>query len=277
MSDARTITRRSALAALGATAIVGTTAASAFATATVPGSKRVFIAGDSTAGQKHQDVAPETGSGMVLPFYLTPRAVVDNRALSGRSSKSFIDEGHLAGILNAIRPGDVLLVQFGHNDQKSADPKRYTEPWTTFQAYLRQYIDGARAQGATPVLATPAERRRFDRNQNAYTTHGDYPAAMRALAAQESVPLIDVQAQTLALWQQLGPEETKKYFLYTDDGRRDNTHFNPPGAAAIARMFVEGLLSSGVLSEGYVRRLDEEVPASWFTWPEGTTPPPAPE
>ena len=210
-----------------------------------------------------------------MPFYLNPRVRTENHALSGRSSKSFVEEGRLDTILAALKHGDILLAQFGHNDQKKEDPKRYTEPWTTYQDHLRLYIDGARSRGAVPVLATPAERRRFDSNGNAYTSHGDYPAAMRALAAEKCVPLIDVQAQTMALWQQLGPEETKKYFLYVGE-RRDNTHFNTPGAAAIARFVSQGLLDTSVLEHGYTRRLDEDIPTSWFSWPAGTTPPPAP-
>ena len=213
---------------------------------------------------------------MGLPYYVTPRLAVSNQAMSGRSSKSFIDEGRLASILAVIKAGDILVTQFGHNDQKAEDPKRYTEPWTTYKDHLRQYVDGARSKGAIPVLATSAERRRFDKAGNAYTSHGDYPAAMRSLAEEMGVPLIDVQAQSLALWQQLGPEETKNYFVYTDSGIRDNTHFQPRGAAAIAQMVAQGLSSLNVLEDGYTRRLDEVTPVSWFSWPAGSTPGPAP-
>ncbi|MCT9626755.1 rhamnogalacturonan acetylesterase [Pseudarthrobacter equi] len=265
------VTRRSALIALGTASLSLAAATSALAgTPDEPVVKTIFLASDSTAAQKYQDVAPETGWGMALPYYLTPHVAVRNHAMNGRSSKSFIDEGRLDAILAAIRPSDVLVIQFAHNDQKSQDPSLYTEPWTTYQDYLRLYVDGARAKGAVPVLVTPAERRRFDRNGDAYTSHGEYPAAVRALAAEKGVPLIDVQSQTLALWQSLGLEETKKYFLYTADGRRDNTHFNPPGAAAIARMVATGLLGSSVLEPGFVRRLDGDVPPSWFTWPTTT-------
>ncbi|MFC7846943.1 rhamnogalacturonan acetylesterase [Arthrobacter sp. NPDC057388] len=275
MADKQAISRRTALIALGA-ASLSVAAAPAYAESLAhPVDRTFYIAGDSTSCQKHEDVAPETGWGMGMPFFLNPRVRTDNRALSGRSSKSFIDEGHLEAILADIKSGDILLVQFGHNDQKLEDPKRYTEPWTTYQDHLRLYVDGARSRGAVPVLATPAERRRFERSGNAYSSHGDYPAAMRALAAEKGVPLIDVQAQTLALWQQLGPEETKKYFLYVGD-RRDNTHFNTPGAAAIAKIISRGLLDTSVLEPGHLRRLDEEIDTSWFRWPAGITPPPAP-
>ncbi|MFF0035716.1 rhamnogalacturonan acetylesterase [Streptomyces mirabilis] len=228
--------------------------------------RTLYIAGDSTAAQKYADAAPETGWGMALPFFLREQLEVANHAVNGRSSKSFVDEGRLEVVLEAIRPGDLLLVQFGHNDEKSADPTRYTEPWTTYQDYLRQYVDGARARGARPVLATPVERRKFDADGNAVPTHGDYPAAMRALAEEERVALLDIQALSIALWQRLGVEETKKYFNWTAT-EQDNTHFNPPGAIAVARLVAAELLHRRVLAHRDVRRLDEEVPESWITWP----------
>ncbi|WP_371581162.1 rhamnogalacturonan acetylesterase [Streptomyces sp. NBC_01314] len=229
--------------------------------------RTLFIAGDSTAAQKYADAAPETGWGMALPFFLRSGLKVSNHAVNGRSSKSFIDEGRLDVILGAIRPGDFLVIQFGHNDSKVADPTRYTEPWTTYQDYLRQYIDGARARGARPVLATSVERRKFDAAGNAVPTHGDYPAAAIALAAQEGVALLDIQALSIGLWQRLGVEETKKYFNWTAT-EQDNTHFNPPGAIAVARLVVGELLRRRVLSPREVRRLGEEIPDSWITWPE---------
>ncbi|WP_369257525.1 rhamnogalacturonan acetylesterase [Streptomyces sp. R35] len=244
-------------------------AATAPATAAPKGARRVrtlYIAGDSTAAQKYADAAPETGWGMAFPFFLHEDLKVANHAVNGRSSKSFVDEGRLDVILEAIRPGDFLLIQFGHNDEKSADPTRYTEPWTTYQDYLRQYVDGARARGARPVLATSVERRKFDADGNALPTHGDYPASMRALAEDEHVALLDIQALSLALWQKLGVEETKKYFNWTET-EQDNTHFNPPGAIAVARLVAAELLHRRVLTPRDVRRLDEEIPESWITWP----------
>ncbi|MFJ9248712.1 rhamnogalacturonan acetylesterase [Streptomyces sp. NPDC101776] len=231
--------------------------------------RTLYIAGDSTAAQKHSTEAPETGWGMALPFFLRRGVEVANHAVNGRSSKSFIDEGRLEEILSGIRPGDLLLVQFAHNDEKIADPTRYTEPWTTYQDYLRLYIEGARSRGARPVLATPVERRRFDADGNALPTHGDYPAAMRALARQERVALLDIEALSLALWQRLGVEETKVYFNWTDT-EQDNTHFNPPGAIAVARLVARELLRTRVLAPREVHRLRDDIPTSWITWPEAT-------
>jgi lysophospholipase L1-like esterase len=230
-------------------------------------SRTLYVAGDSTAAQKYANAAPETGWGMALPFFLRKELVVANHAVNGRSSKSFVDEGRLEVILSAIQPGDFLLIQFGHNDEKAEDPTRYTEPWTTYQDHLRMYVEGARARGARPVFATSVERRKFDAGGKALPTHGEYPAAMRALAAEERVALLDTQALSLALWQELGVEETKKYFNWTAT-EQDNTHFNPPGAIAVARLVARELLRTRVLGARDVRRLDEPIPESWITWPQ---------
>lgn len=231
--------------------------------------RTLYIAGDSTAAQKYADAAPETGWGMALPFFLHKDRPVANHAVNGRSSKSFVDEGRLDVILDEIESGDFLIIQFGHNDAKREDPARYTEPWSTYQDHLRLYIDGARSRGALPVLATSVERRRFDADGNARPTHGDYPAAMRALAERERVALLDIQALSIALWQELGVEETKKYFNWTET-EQDNTHFNPPGAIEVARLVARELLRTRVLGPRDLRRLDEAIPESWITWPETT-------
>ncbi|GAA1916945.1 rhamnogalacturonan acetylesterase [Streptomyces durmitorensis] len=261
--------RRRAVAALASLPLAAAAAPAALARSskTAPAST-LYIAGDSTAAQKYTDAAPETGWGMALPFFLHDRVRVANHAMNGRSSKSFVDEGRLAVILEAIRPGDRLLIQFAHNDEKTADPTRYTEPWSTYQDYLKQYVDGARSRGARPVFATAVERRKFAADGTALPTHGDYPAAMRALAEAEGVPLLDVQALSLALWQKLGVEATKAYFNWTAT-EQDNTHFNPPGAIAVARLVAAELLHRGVLAPRDVRRLDDAIPDSWITWPEG--------
>ncbi|MCQ4208813.1 rhamnogalacturonan acetylesterase [Streptomyces longispororuber] len=269
-------TRRTTLAALAALPLAAALASPA-AAGTAPGRRTLFIAGDSTAAQKYADAKPETGWGTALPLFLADRIEVANHAVNGRSSKSFVDEGRLDAVLAAIRPGDFLLVQFAHNDEKSADPTRYTEPWSTYQQYLKLYLDGARAKGARPVLATSVERRKFDASGTALPTHGDYPAAMRALAKEEGVALLDVEALSLALWQELGAEQTKVYFNWTAT-EQDNTHFNPPGAIAVARLAARELLRARVLPARDVRRLGREIDElaqvwqSRLTWLPGTTP-----
>lgn len=272
------LSRRQTMAAVAAALPLAAAATPAASASTPRRTRTLYIAGDSTAAQKYANAAPETGWGMALPFFLTPGPTVSNHAVNGRSSKSFLDEGRLEPILAAIRPGDLLLIQFGHNDQKSADPTRYTEPWTTYQDHLLRYVEGARARGARPVLLTSVERRRFDAAGNARTSHGEYPAAMRALAAEQGVALVDVQAMSLAEWQRLGPEPSKEYFNWLEpgespnypDGREDNTHFRPKGAVEVARMVARGLLEAGVLRTRDLRRLEDEVPTDWITWPQPT-------
>ncbi|WP_199549090.1 rhamnogalacturonan acetylesterase [Streptomyces sp. N35] len=264
------LTRRQLVAATvlaAATVATGAGAASAASGAAKGRRHRtLYIAGDSTAAQKYTDAAPETGWGMALPFFLGRGLTVANHATNGRSSKSFFDEGRLDAILEAIAPGDLLLIQFGHNDSKAADPVRYTEPWSTYQDYLRRYVDGARAAGARPVFATSVERRKFDAAGHAAPSHGEYPAAMTALATEQRVPLLDIQALSIELWDKLGAEPAKAYFNWTPE-KQDNTHFSPLGAVEVARMVAGELLRTRVLAARELRRLDDEIPTSWITWP----------
>ncbi|GGN64646.1 hypothetical protein GCM10010112_25120 [Actinoplanes lobatus] len=240
-----TIDRRTLLRATAGGAIAGPLGLAAPAAAGRP-RPTVFVAGDSTAATYAVADHPRAGWGQALPVFLRHDIRVVNEALSGASSKSFVDLGRLDRILAAIRPGDVLLVSFGHNDSKTADPARYTEPWTTFHDYLRLYLDGARAARATPILVTPVERRRFTAEGTPYLSHGEYPAAMRDLAATTRTPLIDLTDLSFALWGELGPEATKDYFLWLDagespnypDGVVDNTHFQAHGAIEVARLVV---------------------------------------
>ena len=151
----------------------------------------VFIAGDSTACDYGPSRAPRAGwAQMIGAFFDEQQIIIENRAISGRSSKSFIDEGALDGILADIKSGDYLLIQFGHNDAKKEDPSRYSDP-ETFKTYLSQYMDGARRRGAKPVLITPVHRRSFEKGR-LVSTHGAYPGAVTALAKGLKVPLIDL-------------------------------------------------------------------------------------
>ncbi|MTE18495.1 rhamnogalacturonan acetylesterase [Streptomyces sp. TRM43335] len=275
------VSRRHAAATLAALPLALAAAGPALAdtgSARGPGRPRrggtVYIAGDSTAAPKTVGAAPEAGWGMALHAFLGHGWTVANHAVNGRSSKSFHDEGRLTPILEAIGPEDLLLVQFGHNDEKTEDPARGTDPHTTYREYLRRYIDGARERGARPVLLTPVERRRFDADGRARPTHGEYPAAMRALAAADGVPLVDVQAASLAEWDRLGPDGTLEIFLHLapgdhpnhPDGKRDNTHFGPRGAIEVARMVARGLKGLRLPHPGTVRRLDDAVPEDTLTW-----------
>ena len=126
--------------------------------------RQVFIAGDSTASHYGPERAPREGWGQQLQGFLDDDAyVVRNHAQSGRSSRSFIAEGWFDGMAKDMRSGDVLLIQFGHNDEKIEDPTRYNEPQRAFPQWLARYVALAREKGATPILVTPLARRKFER------------------------------------------------------------------------------------------------------------------
>jgi lysophospholipase L1-like esterase len=234
----------------------------------------VFVAGDSTAATWPASRAPQSGWGQALPAFLGRQVAVVNEALSGASSKSFVDLGLLDRIDAAIRPGDYLLISFGHNDEKD-DVARHTDPFTTFQDYLRRYLDVARAHGAHPVLVTPVERRRFDAAGAATRSHGDYPAAMIQLGAMARVPTIDLTTSSLHRWDRLGTEGTKDYFLWLNpgdsvnypDGLQDNTHFKAHGAIEVARLVARGLAGHHLLPRHSLIHLSDPVPDSVLSWP----------
>ena len=237
---------------------------------------KVYVTGDSTASTYPKSSAPRTGWGQALPVFLTSAAAVVNHAQSGASSKSFVDSGLLAPVLSAITTGDILLISFGHNDEKTDDPARYTDPATTFKTYLSKFVDGATAKGAVPVLVTPVERRRFNSAGQAVTSHGAYPGAMRELAASKGVALIDLSASSLALWNSLGVEGTKNCFLFLDagessnypDGVEDNTHFQAHGAIEVARLVATAMNSQKILPTADFQRLTTaSIPDSLIVWP----------
>lgn len=216
---------------------------------------RVFLAGDSTMSNYESDVAPRAGWGQVLEGFLKPGYQVVNEAASGRSSKSFINEGRLKPIAEQICAGDYLLIQFGHNDEKP-DEERATEPYTTYKEHLMQYIETARVKEAYPVLITPVQRRKYEESGSGKLkdTHGEYPIAMKQLAEEAGVPLIDLGEKSKALLESMDPEEAKKLFLWFEpgelpnypEGAQDDTHFSEYGAKAIAKLVVEGIRELGL-------------------------------
>ncbi|MFD0678676.1 MULTISPECIES: rhamnogalacturonan acetylesterase [unclassified Paenibacillus] len=208
----------------------------------------VFLAGDSTVTDQEAEGYPYAGWGQMLPHHLNASAAVSNHAKSGRSSKSFIEEGRLDAIFQVIQPNDYLFIQFGHNDQKP-DEERRTEPDTTYKHYLKKYIDGARERGAVPVLVTPVHRRFFDDKGQLENTHGDYLQAVKELGHSEDVPVIDLAEKTRQLYESYGIERSKTLFMWAVPGEfpnhpvgvRDNTHFQEAGAIQVAKLVVEGI------------------------------------
>ena len=197
--------------------------------------QRVFIAGDSTAAEYGPERAPQAGWGQMLQSYLDPaRIEVRNHAKGGRSTRSFIAEGRLDAIAGELRKGDVLLIQFGHNDAKFEDPTRYTDPAGDYAAFLMRYVQLARDKGATPVLITPVARLLYDFG-SLLDTHGVYTLAMKQLAAREDIALIDLNDRSTGWIRALGEQGAKPYFLFVPEQQKaDGTHFSAAGANAVA-------------------------------------------
>ena len=170
-----------------------------------------FLCGDSTMADYPPERAPMAGWGQMLQPLLPENIFVQNEAINGRSSKSFIDEGRLEAVDLCLRPGDRLIVCFGHNDEKQQDPSRYTSPEETYPAYLGKYLETARRHGAEPILVTSVPRRLFGADEKLIPTHGAYPAAVRALAEREKVRLIDLESAAAVLVEQAGPRAARPF------------------------------------------------------------------
>ena len=196
----------------------------------------LYLAGDSTVTD--QGIAPSASWGQMLPRFFGPDLAIANHAESGETLKSFVTELRLDKLLSTLRSGDWVMIQFGHNDQKAQWPQTYAEAATTYRSWLRTYVAEVRRRGATPILVTSPERRNFDAAGRIAPSLGEYPDAVRAVAQEESVALIDLNPLSCRFYEALGPGAAARAFA--DEGR-DKTHHNEYGAYALARMVVEGV------------------------------------
>ncbi len=203
----------------------------------------VYLSGDSTMCEYPAARAPRTGWGQALREMMTDCNVI-NQAVSGRSSKSYVTEGYFARLQAAVRPGDVMIVQFGHNDEKD-DPTRHTDPETTYTENLRAYITLARERGAGVILMTSMARRTFRDGQIAFT-HGAYPDAVKRLGLREQVPVIDMEKMTMDVLREMGDEASKNLYMWIEaghpnypDGQKDNSHLCRAGAELFAGMMLK--------------------------------------
>lgn len=207
----------------------------------------LFLAGDSTVTDQASGQFPYTGWGQMIGLYLGEEIAVANHARSGRSARTFIEESRLLRIAKRLRKGDFLLVQFAHNDEKETEEG--AGPFTTYQHYLKQYIDLARSAGAYPALVAPMHRRFFEEDGSIRNTHGDYIEAMRQLAGREAVPFVDLASFSKAYFEELGEARSKQVFLWAEpgqyanlpEGAEDNTHFSEAGAIEMARLVAKGI------------------------------------
>lgn len=213
----------------------------------------LYLAGDSTVTD--QGVAPSASWGQMLPAWFKNDLAIANHAESGETLKSFVTELRLDKMLSTVEPGDWVMIQFGHNDQKVQWPQTYAEAATTYRSWLRTYIAEVRRRGATPILVTSPERRNFDAAGRIVSSLGEYPDAVRAIAREERVALIDLNPASVRFYEKLGPEGAPRAFA--DEGR-DKTHHNEFGAYALAGLVVEGLRAADpALTAGLERHLSD--------------------
>ncbi len=195
----------------------------------------IWLIGDSTMAAKKAERFPESGWGVELSDYVTEKAQVHNHAASGRSTKSFVDEGRWKIVKDSIKKGDYVVIEFGHNDEK-AEEKLHTDAQTSFKDNLRNFVSEIRAKGGIPVICSSIVRRKFDESGNLVDTHGDYIAAAEEVATETKTIYVDMEKETRQLVIKLGPEKSKELFNY---GKKDDTHLNHYGAKVVAGLFVQ--------------------------------------
>ena len=201
----------------------------------------IHLMGDSTMAEKDlSDGKLERGWGMMFPNFVDDTFRVVNYAQNGRSTKSFIDKGLWDMVQYALQPGDYVFIQFGHNDAKADDPDRYAPAFGAYQENLRTFIRGAREKGATPILLTPVARRWFKNGKLDRNCHTDYPAAMKQVAEELGVTVLDITTPTLDWIESIGDEASKAYFMIST-GKDDNTHTVACGARKVTEIVCEAL------------------------------------
>ena len=219
----------------------------------------VFLVGDATVATLPERYAPMAGWGPFLPLFLAEEVSVENRAQVGKSSRSFVEEGHWNQVVTNLQPGDYVLIQFGYNDQKKG--YRSTDPHTTYAQFLSQYVRDTRTKGAIPILVTPVAQRKYDRRFELLPSHGQYPAAMRTLADSLNVPLLDLYEKSFAYLDELGYAATEPLFMWYAPGEAANfpqgiqhdTYLSETGARAMAQRWVEAVRESDASLKAYLK------------------------
>ena len=203
---------------------------------------KVYLIGDSTMAIKRPETYPETGWGMPFVQFFDSTVVIDNRAQNGRSSRTFIEEGRWSPVVEALKPGDYVFIQFGHNDEiptkKSATTKEQ------FKSYLIKYVSDTRSKKAQPILLTSMARRKFDEKGKVVGTHDEYAQIVRNVAKETKTPLIDMDPKSQKLLQDLGQDKSALLFNHLlpeehpnyPKGKSDDTHFNELGARLMAQI-----------------------------------------
>lgn len=211
----------------------------------------IHLIGDSTMADKPRLDLPERGWGQLFRECVIPPAKVKNHALNGRSTKSFIDEGHWLKVRDSLEPGYWVMIQFGHNDQKSDRKELYTDPKGTYRDNLTKFVVETRARSAHPIIATSVVRRRWDKHEKFYDTLGDYPKMARTVAKEQKVPLLELHCRTFELESKAGVEGSRSFHFPGDD-----THYSEEGARAVAALAASELDRLKLPLSRWIRKQD---------------------
>lgn len=218
----------------------------------------IFLAGNSTVVDEAEE--PWCGWGQIFSGFFTSDIAIANYAESGEAANTFVATKRFAKLLSKMRKGDYLFIEFGHNDQKQKGEGK--GPYTSYKSDLKYLADKTREKGAIPVLVTSMHRRFFDDNGKVKNTHGDYPDAVRQLAKEENITLIDLNNMSAILYEAWGVEGSKRAFVHYPAGTfpnqkeplADNTHFNPYGGTEIAKCILKGIIDHNLPVKKYIRK-----------------------
>lgn len=233
-------------------------------TLTVPGQEKptLYLIGDSTmSDKKDPEQNPEHGWGQMLPELMTSEINIENHAVNGRSTRNFIAEGKWEKVLEKLKPGDYVFIQFGHNDQKVNDAARYTNPFTQYRYNLEKFVKETREKGATPVVFSSIVRRNFNEDGVLVDTHGEYPLVVRMVAHDLEVPFIDHQWLTEKLELAYGPQKSRTLHLhfepgehpYFPKGKEDDTHLSEKGARLVATLALQEIARQDLELKKYIK------------------------
>ena len=214
----------------------------------------IHVAGDSTVQTYKDSAYPQTGWGQVIGYFFDgARVKVNNAALGGRSSRTFIEEGRLDGIMKAAQKGDYLFVQFGHNDRDYSKPERYVEP-SQFSGYIQKFVDEGKKKGVNVILVSPmnlnGSRNVFSTGSNNYDARG----MMQKIATNSKIPFVDLNMKAYNLYNTTYkniPDYVTRYLYkklekgeypnYPDGVNDGTTHFQEMGSMGHAQLICEEL------------------------------------
>lgn len=221
----------------------------------------IFLIGDSTMANKPLDENPERGWGQLFPNYMTDEVEIQNHAVNGRSTKSFIAEHRWDTVMSRLKAGDYVMIQFGHNDQKVEDSNRSAPAHTLYKENLIRFVNDVRSKGANPILITPVMRRKFDNDGKFVDQHADYPGVVKEVATSMNVPLIDLHKSSEALIVKEGVENSRRFFLNIPANHfknykgkpEDNTHFSEYGASSMASLVCQSIKDQNLALAKYLK------------------------